>query len=160
MGAHSKHSHRALGLLGWALVVIVVVAYLPFPVLRLAGYEPYGVISGSMEPAIPTGSLVLVHEEPPSELEAGDVVAFLSNGSIVTHRIIEVDEDARTLVTQGDANPVPDMNPVPFSAVEGVVTAHVPLLGWVCLLATGFWGKVIAVGLIVLAVAFLLLSRR
>jgi len=44
--------------LGTLLLIIIVAAYLPITIPRAFGYEIYTVISGSMEPAIPTGSLV------------------------------------------------------------------------------------------------------
>ena len=72
---------------GTILLALVIVVCIPLTVPRIAGYQIYTVISGSMEPAIPTGSLVYVRNTAPSGIEKGDVIAFygsLENGSIIT----------------------------------------------------------------------------
>lgn len=58
-----------LGLTGTLLLVLLVLACLPLTVPRLFGYHIYSVVSGSMEPAIPTGSLVYIGEADPEEME-------------------------------------------------------------------------------------------
>jgi signal peptidase I len=69
-----------------------------------------------MEPAIPSGSLVLVQETKPDLLEVGDVISFYSrdpslNGSVNTHRIVSVENDGEScsFTTRGDANNVDDL---------------------------------------------------
>lgn len=69
------------------------------------GYGLAVVQSGSMEPAIPTGSLIIVHQQ--DSYEEGDVVMYAhENGLSVTHRIIDM-EDGQ-IHTRGDANSVAD----------------------------------------------------
>lgn len=69
------------------------------------GYSQYIVTSGSMEPEMAVGDLVLVKSE--SEYKAGDVVTFIeSSGAVVTHRIIGTVEDM--FITKGDANNTED----------------------------------------------------
>lgn len=58
------------------MLVALVLVCLPLTVPRLFGYHIYTVISGSMEPAIPTGSLVYIQEMEPEDVEADDVIAF------------------------------------------------------------------------------------
>lgn len=77
--------------LGTLLLIIIVATYLPITIPRAFGYEIYTVISGSMEPAIPTGSLVYVKYIQPEEIQTEDVIAFYgtdADGSIVTHRVV------------------------------------------------------------------------
>ena len=62
------------------ILIIIVAAYLPITVPRAFGYEIYTVISGSMEPAIPTGSLVYVKYIQPEEIQTEDIYCFLWNG--------------------------------------------------------------------------------
>lgn len=59
----------ALRILGTFLLVLVVAACLPLTAPRLLGYQIYSVISGSMEPAIPTGSLVYIQGCEPAEVQ-------------------------------------------------------------------------------------------
>ena len=79
-----------------------------------AGFiQPLIVISGSMEPEIMTGDLLVATPVPVEDLAAGDVVSLDSEvtGDIITHRIIEVlpaGAGAYDVRMQGDANDVPD----------------------------------------------------
>lgn len=62
--------------LGTVLLILLVLACVPLTVPRVFGYEIYTVISGSMDPAIPTGSLVYIADTDPGEIVEGDVIAF------------------------------------------------------------------------------------
>lgn len=73
-------------------MILVIVLCIPITVPRLFGYDIYTVISGSMEPAIPTGSLIYTKEIPPKEVKKEDVIAFYrgtDSGAIVTHRVVK-----------------------------------------------------------------------
>lgn len=80
---------------------------------RLLGYTPFAVLSGSMEPAYPVGSLIYVQPVEASSLRVGDAVTFVANdqGTVATHRVIDVDGDSALLRTQGDANVAPTETP-------------------------------------------------
>ena len=75
-----KRKHNPAALLcnaaGTVILIILILACLPLTLPRLAGYSLYSVISGSMEPEIPVGSLVLIHDADPVYVEEGDVIAF------------------------------------------------------------------------------------
>jgi signal peptidase len=97
----------------------------------LAGAEVFTIRSGSMEPAIGIGSLVVVTGD--AEPATGDVIAYrLPNGAVVTHRVSRVvaGDAGRFLETRGDANPDPDPSLVPDDAVIGEVSFVVPILGF------------------------------
>ncbi len=84
--------------------------------------------SGSMEPTIKTGSIVIVRRQ--ATYAVGDVVTFHDKErDLVTHRIVRNDGDVYT--TKGDANNTADMDAVPHSAVKGVVVLSLPYLGYV-----------------------------
>ena len=95
-----------------ALVVLVVLLAILLVGVRLVGIVPYTVLSGSMEPAYHVGSLIYVQKVDPATLEVGDPLTYrMPDGTVVTHRIIEVLEDGgleRRFRTQGDANEIPD----------------------------------------------------
>lgn len=87
--------------------------------------------SGSMEPAIMTGSIVIV--KPESSYKIGDVITFGKDTKTdvpTTHRIIAQNSDG-TYTVKGDANEDPDPNPVQRSSVIGSVVFHVPYVGFV-----------------------------
>ena len=103
------------GILGTLIIILVIVAMLPLTIPKIMGYQTYDVVSGSMEPEIPVGSLVLVKPASPSDIEVNDVIAFTSDkdgGAVITHRVIEIDKDGASFITKGDANEQKDMNPV------------------------------------------------
>jgi len=133
------------------LLVLIIIICLPLTVPRFFGYEAYTVISGSMEPEIPTGSLVFIKEAEASEIEKEDVIAFYggsSSSAIITHRVVENRVVMGEFITKGDANKANDMNPVDYDDFIGKVVWSVPFLGTVAqLLASGI-GKGIAIGAI------------
>lgn len=110
------------------LVLLAAAAVLLVPMLF--GYKEMAVVSGSMEPAIPVGSLVYVKPLEADQLEVGDICTYyLSDGeTFVTHRVMSIDKEAQTLVPQGDANDTADGD-VSFSQVYGRAEFHLPYLG-------------------------------
>lgn len=110
-----------------ALVVLLLAVFLPV----LFGFQTFVVMSGSMSPTIPVGSLVYVDKNVSADdICAGDVIAFdIGQTEPCLHRVIEIDEQGR-LITQGDANESPDMSPVDSSRLIGRETIHLPSAGY------------------------------
>lgn len=130
--------NRALSVLSDLAIAVLLVFVVAFAGVRLVGLTPFAVLSGSMEPDYPVGSLIYVREVDPQEISAGDAVTFeKGSGVVATHQAYEVDVEAQEIRTQGIANVNPDgsimhdAEPVPFSSVIGVPVACVPLLGYV-----------------------------
>ena len=72
------------------LVVLLAIALVG---VRVVGLQVYTVLSGSMEPAYPTGSVIYVKEVDYKTLEVGDPITFmLSEDIIATHRIVEIED--------------------------------------------------------------------
>lgn len=114
------------------LVIIVFAAIAAVLVLPpLLGCRNMAVVSGSMEPGIPVGSIVVVKEADPAKLKVGDVISYrMSGDTMVTHRIAAIDTQSGQVTTKGDANEVEDANPVAFSEIVGRKVFHVPYLGY------------------------------
>lgn len=133
----------------WRVVVWVVLlgsaALLVIAVLipRLSGATPYTILTGSMRPTMPPGTLVVVKPATIDQVKVGDVVTYqLESGkpTVVTHRVVSVVsslEGERLLRTQGDDNPVPDSDLVRPVQVRGTVWYSVPFLGRLSLLFSG-----------------------
>ena len=101
----SKKFKRIWDIATTVIVAIVVIFALLLVGVRLFGIQVYSVISGSMEPEYPVGSLIYVKKATPDEVKVGDVITFvLSNETPATHRVIDIDCDAQLFYTQGDAN--------------------------------------------------------
>ena len=112
--------------------IILIIGILLIP--RLFGYEMYAVMSGSMEPGYPVGSIVMVDSVEPEEIEIGDAIAFyLNDNTVATHRVITVDKLQRTFSTKGDANEIADLSPISFNQLIGKATSHIPMLGYITL---------------------------
>lgn len=124
-----KRIGASLGALA-ALACVLLAVALAAP--RVLGHTPFVVLSGSMEPTYPVGSLVYVRSVDASELRVGDPVTFTLEGreAVATHRVIEVDAESASLRTQGDANDEPDGSPVQFASVIGSPAFCVPLVGY------------------------------
>ena len=82
---------------------------------NVLGYSLFRVMTGSMEPNIPTNALIVVHREEPDGLAVGDVISFYSRdpslmGEVNTHRIVAIERsgDRYLFATKGDANNVED----------------------------------------------------
>ncbi|MBQ9413567.1 MAG: signal peptidase I [Clostridia bacterium] len=105
--------------------------------LTLFDYSFGRVVSGSMEPEIPTGSFILSRKTPAEELAVGDVILFYSDdpdipsGLPVAHRIVQVQiaGGQYEFETKGDANKVQDQYPARAENVIGKVIGWSPLLG-------------------------------
>ncbi len=137
------------------LLLILVLVCIPLTVPRFFGVRIYSVISGSMEPAIPTGSLLYITEAQPEEIEEEEVIAFYGvkdAASIITHRVIENRVVMGEFITKGDANQTQDMNPVPYDNFIGKVACTIPKAGKAAELFTSLEGKVLAAGVIAAAV--------
>lgn len=98
--------------------------------------------SGSMEPEIPVGSVVII--APQDRYQKGEVITYNEAGAEipVTHRVVatEVISGQYHYTTQGDANDSPDQQSVPQSQVLGRVLLDVPYLGFVLDFARQPWG--------------------
>ena len=127
---------RFLKNLSTGMVVIAIVFAFLIAGIRILGFEVFGVLTGSMEPTYPTGSLIYVKDVDPSELRVNDVITFsISPNVIATHRIVEIvpDEQYPTIVryrTKGDANKDVDASLVSAGNIIGKAMFAVPQLGY------------------------------
>lgn len=118
-------------LLGILIIVLLLIAGVLF-VPKFIGYESFAVVSGSMEPKLPIGSVVFTKEVAFDDLKEGDIISFRLNAQDkATHRIVAVDKEKMQFTTKGDANNVEDKNPVAYNNVIGKVDFVIPLLGFI-----------------------------
>ena len=114
----------------WILVAAVVALAILLAGVRVVGITPYAVLSGSMEPVYPVGSMIYVKAAQPEDVSVGDPITFyLDEGLVATHRVIEVNEAERYFRTKGDANNAEDGSPVYYQNLIGKPMFCVPHLG-------------------------------
>jgi signal peptidase len=112
-----------------ALALLLIVSLFPVS----GNYKVKIVMSGSMEPSIHTGSIVVI--KPESSYISGEVITFGKDTKKIiptTHRIVDIRaQDGKYVYrVKGDANPTPDVNEVLQSEVIGKVIFTVPYVGF------------------------------
>lgn len=125
--------NKVLRICSTCIVFIMVILATLLYGTRWIGLEPYTVLSPSMEPKYPTGSLIYVVDANPEDLKVKDVITFrLTNNTTATHRIIEIveEEGVRSFRTKGDNNDTPDGALVSKDSVIGKTVFCIPLLGY------------------------------
>jgi len=114
-----------------ALLVLAAAVVVP----RLAGATPYTILTGSMRPDFPPGTMVVAKPVDPEQIGIGTVVTYqLKSGEpqVVTHRVVAVGTTMQgelVFTTQGDANDVADEAPVRPEQIRGELWYAVPHLG-------------------------------
>lgn len=100
----------------------------------LLGVEIRMVVSGSMAPHMPRGSVVVAVPVSIASVREGDVILFRQPDDlsrVITHRVSDIESDGSVaLVTKGDANNTPDPWRVGESNLMGRVELHLPLVGY------------------------------
>ena len=116
----------------WGTVFIFILAMLLVGV-RIFSFTPYAVVSGSMSPSIPKGSLVYVKETSLKDIMIGVPITYVVDEThlLATHRVVEIDYENQLITTKGDANEKNDSVKVLYLNVQGVVRYHIPVLGYV-----------------------------
>ncbi len=133
------------------LVLLAVAGAMVVP--HFFGYKPMAVLTGSMEPNYPVGSMIYVKEADPATLDVGDVITYkLTGDTVVTHRIVEVHTEQQEVITKGDANESNDGSPVPYSKIVGEAKGKIPYLGYISLNIKTPKGILVTCGLIIVII--------
>ena len=145
------------------LLALVIILAILLVGVKIVGIEPLVVLSPSMEPKYPTGSLIYLADVDPAKLEVEDVITYrISDKTTATHRIKEIvpDEDDPSIVrfrTKGDNNDTHDGNLVEFDQVEGKVIFCIPLMGKLAMYIQSPPGLYIAIGSALAIILFVMI---
>ncbi|MEZ0448098.1 signal peptidase I [Cellulomonas sp. ICMP 17802] len=142
---------------GAALATVVLLALVMIVVPLAMRATPFTVLTGSMNPTMPPGTLVVTRPVSTDDIAIGDVVTYQIHSNqpeVVTHRVVGIgfrSDGERQFLTRGDANNAIDPA-VRAVQVRGVVAYHVPYLGylntWVGINRPGWLLKSVAAALI------------
>ena len=114
------------------LLILIISGLLLIIIFPFFGWRTEVVISGSMEPAIQTGSIVIVRPIVPDTIRKGDIIMYssLDMKSLTTHRVVTVEyEPTLKFITRGDANNNSDIIPIAPGQIVGIVAFTIPYLG-------------------------------
>jgi signal peptidase len=132
--------HVGIGFAGGLLLAIA---------LPLAfGARPLTVLSGSMEPTLATGDVVVVEHVRPEQVRVGDVVTYRNpEGSLVTHRVraIHRGRERYSVVTKGDANNATERWTIAAGGELSRALYRVPLAGRVLARTSSPTGKLVLI---------------
>lgn len=153
-----------------AILGVVIVLTVAVLIPRLSGATPYTVLTGSMRPNYPPGTLVVVKPIEASSIRVGDVLTYqLDSGkaAVVTHRVVDITRSVggkTTFTTQGDANEVADDRPVRPVQIRGKLWYSLPLVGYASTVISGSQRQIavylVATGLIAYAAVMFVAALR
>lgn len=106
-------------------------------VLGVFTVYPSVIVSGSMEPMIEVGDVILIKKvENIEDIKLEDVIQYEKDGILISHRIIEIksSEEGISYVTKGDNNSIKDSQLVMPEQIKGKIIKVVPKIGWPTLL--------------------------
>ena len=134
----------------------------------VGGVVPFIVLSGSMDPEIQAGDLIICHQADASQVKKGDIISFFDpqgNGTaVVSHRVTAIEHDSSgkpVFTTKGDANNVADSAPVTADKVIGIYQFRIPGLGNVAMFMQSTQGLVVCVAVpVALLLAYDIIRRR
>ena len=129
--------YLAVALSAALLVIVLALAAVIIVIPKVSGSLPLTVLTSSMEPGLPPGTLIIVRPIDPRDIVIGNVVTYqIRSGEpdVITHRVTEINtstDGSRSFTLQGDNNSDPDPDPVLPLQIKGDVWYSIPYVGWV-----------------------------
>jgi len=152
-------ARRVANGIGWAIVVAGALLALVIAGPLVVGDHPHTDLSGSMEPTIAPGDVVIDEQIAPWEAKVGDIVTFRDpqdQSKLLTHRVVSTRDGGSRIwfVTQGDANNTREHWRVPATGEIGRVVYTVPWVGHLAVLTRTKlgWGLLIGVPLLLILI--------
>ena len=128
---------RFLTLVASAAVFFAVVGLFAAIIVvpKIVGTTPLTVLTSSMEPGLPPGTLIILHAVNPDDLAIGDVATYQirsGEAGVITHRVtgINLSDQGRTFVFTGDNNSVADGEAVRPEQIQGRLWYSIPWIGY------------------------------
>jgi len=118
-------------------VICIAIAWFSMGIFR---FYPSVIATGSMEPYINVGDVIIVDKSNVDMIIKGDIIQFKREDIFISHRVIEVleKEGEKLYRTKGDNNSASDLELVYSTQIQGKVVATVPKVGWITLFLKGY----------------------
>lgn len=110
------------------IILIVISSANKVNVINLFGYKSYIIKTNSMEPTININDVVITKKVEKQDIKKGDVITFLQNEEVITHRITQINENGE-YSTKGDNNNIEDTFKITYENIEGKQILIIPYLG-------------------------------
>lgn len=145
-------------LLIYNIVLIAKSIITPNKTPSFFGIKTYVIVSGSMQPELNIGDMVVVKEVNDSELMIGDIISYRNGQNVVTHRIYKIyyTDGQKNYITKGDYNNVEDSVILTINSIEGKVINKLSGIGNITLFLQSKYSIII----ITLIFFLYLLSRK
>lgn len=103
----------------------------PDKIASLFGYKAFVISSGSMEPTLNIGDIVITKETKQEQIQKNNIITFMEDGYTVTHRVADIiEKDGDTYYqTKGDNNNTYDAELVKYEDIEGVYVFKINSIG-------------------------------
>lgn len=148
---------KCFRILGTIIVIMVIFMCIPFVVPKVIGVNVYEVVTSSMAPELPVGSVVYVQACKADEVKVGDIISFYvgtDEENIISHRVVEINVDEQGgffFITKGDANSDIDSMQVDIKHFVGKVKFKINNISWLVRLFGTSTGIIILMGLIIIS---------
>ncbi|QYH35310.1 signal peptidase I [Salinibacterium sp. M195] len=159
--------YLGMGISGGLFALVLLIGALVIVVPAIAGAMPLTVLTSSMEPGLPPGTLIVVKPIETNDIVRGDVITYqIESGKagVITHRVTAItnsSDGTRTFTLQGDNNDIADELQVLPVQVQGKLWYSVPWIGYVSNFVNGdsksWLVPIIAIGLFIYA-GFMIMS--
>lgn len=112
------------------IILIAISSEKNVNLINIFGYKSYVIKTNSMEPTINVNDVVLTKHVKQEKINVGDVITFLKDGEVITHRITKIDNgDNIQYTTKGDNNNIEDTFKITYEDIEGKHILTIPYLG-------------------------------
>ncbi len=119
------------------IIAIILVAIIVKKIINkqevpfITNTKAYIVLSGSMEPEINIGDIVITTDVKQEDIKVGDIISFEKGNMMVTHRVTEIEEENGivTYKTKGDNNNAEDLGVITYDDIVGKYNSKIPKLG-------------------------------
>ena len=110
------------------IILIALSSANKISVVNILGYKSYIIKTNSMEPTISINDVVITKKVKKEKIKKGDVITFLQDGEVITHRITQIDDNGN-YTTKGDNNNIEDTFKITYENIEGKHILTIPYLG-------------------------------
>ena len=115
-------------ILVYNIILIIASSANKMNFINIFAYKSYIIKTNSMEPTININDVIITRKVEKDEIKTGDVITFMQNGEVITHRITQIDVNGE-YTTKGDNNNIEDTFKIDYENIEGKHVLTIPYLG-------------------------------